>query len=109
MKPSLVIVILIIGHLLLPHSGLGQVKRNASRTSPTPYLFAWTADADAKDSDFLAVIDAKPDSPTYGQVVATLPVGARATYPHHTEYEFPKGSILWMMKSDDADNQWFTR
>ncbi|MFN2511457.1 MAG: hypothetical protein ABR568_08430 [Pyrinomonadaceae bacterium] len=73
----------------------GQAKRTTTRVTPTPYLFVWTADADEKDSDFLAVIDANPDSQTYAQVVATLPDGARATFPHHTEYEFPKGSILF--------------
>ena len=75
-------------------AALGQARR-ATTLAPTLYLFVWTADADAKDSDFLAVIDANPDSQTYGEVIATLPVGARATFPHHTEYEFPKGSILF--------------
>ena len=31
----------------------------------------------------------KPSSSTYGEVIATLPVGVRGTSPHHTEYEFP--------------------
>lgn len=75
-------------------AALGQARRATTLTA-SPYLFVWTADADAKDSDFLAVIDANPDSQTYGQVIATLPVGARATFPHHTEYEFPKESILF--------------
>jgi hypothetical protein len=64
--------------------------------SPSPYLFVWAGDEDQKDSDFLAVIDARPSEQSYGQVVATLPVGARATTPHHTEYEFPLGSRLFV-------------
>ena len=63
--------------------------------TPSPYLFVWTGDDDEKDSDFLVVIDAQPSSPTFGEIVATLPVGVKATSPHHTEYEFPVGSILF--------------
>ena len=57
-------------------------------TSPSPYLFVWAGDEDRKDEDFLAVIDARPSQSSYGEVIATLPVGARATQPHHTEYEW---------------------
>ena len=78
------------------HAALGQEKGPVSAAKPaSPYLFVWTADADEKESDFLAVIDAQPSSPSYGEVVATLPVGVRGTSPHHTEYEFPVGSILF--------------
>lgn len=59
------------------------------------YLFAWSGDADEKDSDFLAVIDANPLSKTYGQVVATAPTGVKATMPHHIEYETPPGTTLF--------------
>lgn len=60
------------------------------------YLFVWSGDADEKDSDFLAVIDARAASPTYGQLVATLPVGATATMPHHIEYEYPPDHMLFV-------------
>jgi hypothetical protein len=59
------------------------------------YLFAWAADADKQDSDFLAVIDVAPRSPTYASVVSTLPVGAKGTVPHHTNYEMPSDGMLW--------------
>jgi len=59
------------------------------------HLFVWAGDQDKKDSDFLAVIDVKAGSTTYGEVVATLPVGATGTMPHHTEYEFPAGGMLF--------------
>ena len=39
------------------------------------YLFVWAGDKDRKASDFLGVIDANPDSPKYGTIVASLPVG----------------------------------
>lgn len=59
------------------------------------YLYVWAGDADEKDSDFLAVVDADPASAGYGSVVATLPVGAKATMPHHIEYESPPGDLLF--------------
>jgi hypothetical protein len=65
------------------------------RTDASPFLFVWAADADGKESDFLAVLDARPGSRSYGEVIATIPTGARGTSPHHTEYEFPFGSRLF--------------
>lgn len=64
-------------------------------TESSGYLFAWSGDADQEDSDFLAVIDARATSPDYGQVVATLPVGATGTMPHHLQYEFPDNKLLF--------------
>jgi len=48
----------------------------------------------AKASDFLAVIDANPASPRYGQAVASVPVPGSSGYPHHTELEMPKNGFL---------------
>lgn len=64
--------------------------------TPSPYLFVWSGDTDKKDPDFLAVVDARPGSASYGEIVATLPVGAKGTFPHHTEYEFPANSLLFV-------------
>jgi hypothetical protein len=100
MKPMLFSALLIITIFLGPstqwtnQAAVGQARRTTTVT-PTPYLFVWTGDDDQRDSDFLAVIDALPSSPTYGEIVATLPVGVRATFPHHTEYEFPVGANLF--------------
>lgn len=66
-----------------------------AQSSPAPYLYVWTGDADTVDSDFLAVIDVRPGSPTYAQVVSTLPVGARATIPHHTEHQLEADHLLF--------------
>jgi hypothetical protein len=73
------------------------VSRHAAQSRPVPsaYLFVWAGDSDGKDSDFLAVIDARPEASTYGEIVASLPVGATGTFPHHTEYEFPLNSQLF--------------
>lgn len=64
-----------------PTLGLAQQQR------PAPYLYVWAGDADTVDSDFLAVIDVRPGSPTYARVVATVPAFARGTRPHHTEHQ----------------------
>ncbi|MEO7998086.1 MAG: hypothetical protein ABI852_11610 [Gemmatimonadaceae bacterium] len=53
------------------------------------YLYVWAGDVDGKDSDFLAVIDVKPGSKTFGQVLNTLPVGMKNSLPHHLEYTLP--------------------
>jgi hypothetical protein len=66
------------------------------------YLFVWAGDADKKESDFLAVVDADPRSARYGAVLATLPVGAVATSPHHTEHAMPMGGVLWANGFDSS-------
>lgn len=52
---------------------------------PSSYLYVWAGDSARKASDFLAVIDASPASPTYGHVVGATATGTAGTHPHHTE------------------------
>lgn len=60
------------------------------------YLYVWAGDKDEKQSDFLAVVDVRTLSATYGEVVATVPVGMSATLPHHLEYSLPdSGQLLF--------------
>lgn len=67
----------------------------ACKSEPAPsYLFVWAGDSAGQSSDFLAVIDATPGSTQYGAIVASLPVGAAGTHPHHTEAEMPTGGHL---------------
>ena len=61
----------------------------------SPYLFVWAGDEARNASDFLTVIDANPSSRSYGRIVRTVPVGMTGTMPHHTEYEFPQGNLLF--------------
>ena len=68
---------------------------SCSRNHAAPsYLFLWAGDVDGKASDFLAVIDAAPDSPRYGSIVASIPTGTAGTHPHHTELEMPADGHL---------------
>ena len=66
-----------------------------SAGAPATRLVAWAGDVDRADSDFLAVLDADPESPGYGSVIATVPVDRRATHPHHTEHRMPPGGTLF--------------
>ena len=69
-------------------AGCGRGERG---TEPAKYLYVWAGDADRRpgDTDFLAVIDVDSASPTYAQVIATAPIGAVHTMPHHTELTVP--------------------
>src|SRR5438445_11003801 len=50
-------------------------------------LYVWTSDADAKDPDFLSVVDAHPKSPSYAKVIATAPTGSTVdNEAHHFGY-----------------------
>ena len=74
----------------------------APATGDSRYLFVWAGDADRQQSDFLAVLDVDPRSPTYASVVATSPVGVQGTRPHHTEHEMPASGILWVNGFDSG-------
>jgi hypothetical protein len=61
----------------------------------SPYLFVWAADDDRQDSDFLAVLDADPDSSTYGDVLTTIEVGFPSG-AHHSEHRMPEDAQLFV-------------
>jgi hypothetical protein len=58
------------------------------------YLFVWAGDDSKKSSDFLAVLDADPKSPHYGQAVASVAVPGPSGTPHHTEASMPADNFL---------------
>src|SRR5687768_18615422 len=58
------------------------------------YVFIWAGDDAKAGSDFLAVLDADPDSPQYGRAVASVAVPGPSGGPHHTELEMPAGGFL---------------
>lgn len=59
------------------------------------YLFAWAGDVTQQGNDFLAVIDADPASPSYGQLVSTVVTDQQTGQVHHTEYTMPEGGLLF--------------
>lgn len=61
----------------------------------SPYLYVWAGAEDEGESDFLAVIDSDPVSPTYGQVLSSVPVGVQGN-AHHSEHRMPSGDSLFV-------------
>ena len=53
---------------------------------PEKYLYVFCVDADAKDNDFVAVIDTDPASPTYSKITYTLDLGSKGNETHHWGY-----------------------
>ncbi len=53
---------------------------------PEKFLYLFCVDADAKDNDFLAVIDVNPDSSTFGTIINTLDLGTKGNETHHFGY-----------------------
>src|SRR5688500_8268035 len=61
------------------------------------YLLVSAGDADEADSDFLAVIDLRSESPDLGKAIATMPTAMKGSIPHHTEYAMsPGGEFLFI-------------
>lgn len=60
---------------------------------PETYLYVFCVDADAKDNDFVAVIDVAEKSPTYGRVVHTVDLGSKGNEVHHWGYTDDRSRI----------------
>lgn len=67
----------------------------AAQTPNGHYLFAWTGDVDHKGNDFLAVIDADPQSSSYGKLLTTIATDQPTQQIHHTEYVMPESGMLF--------------
>jgi len=50
---------------------------------PEKYLYVFCVDADAKDNDFLAVLDVDAKSPKYGAILYQLDLGSKGNETHH--------------------------
>ena len=53
---------------------------------PEKYLYLFCVDADAKDNDFVAVIDVDPGSSTYSRIIHTVDLGSKGNETHHWGY-----------------------
>jgi hypothetical protein len=76
-------------------AGLSLVASVAQASEPGHYLFAWAGDTAHRGEDFIAVIDADPDSPGYGKLIASAASGIRTHQVHHTEYWMPEQGLLF--------------
>src|SRR5207244_12712078 len=50
---------------------------------PEKYLYVFCVDADARDHDFLTVVDVDPDSSRYGKILHQLDLGSSGNETHH--------------------------
>src|SRR5690242_117176 len=64
------------------------------------YLFAWTGDEKGEGNDFLAVIDADPNSAGYGKLIASVGTDQQTVRIHHTEYVMPASGMLFANDHD---------
>lgn len=76
-------------------AGFGASSLHAQAKASSDYLYVWTGSSDTTQSDFLAVLDVRPTSGSYGRLVATVPVPGHKNRPHHTEYEMPADARLF--------------
>src|ERR1700754_3799398 len=53
---------------------------------PEKYLYVFCVDADAKDNDFVAVIDVDPDRAKFGTILNTVDLGTKGNETHHWGY-----------------------
>jgi methanethiol oxidase len=60
---------------------------------PEKYLYVFCVDGDAKDHDFLAVIDVDPTSPKFGQMTYQLDLGSSGNETHHFGYTDDRAHI----------------
>jgi hypothetical protein len=88
--------------LVLFSLGIGLPVWSLAQKAPTPghYLFAWAGDAAQKAQSFLAVIDADPQSASYGRLMTTLGTGQKTVNVHHTEYTMPASGMLFANDHD---------
>lgn len=73
----------------------GSASAPAAPTAAPDYIFVWATDVGAKKSDFLAVIDASPSSPTYAEMISSVATGVPLSIAHHTEHVMPAGGKLF--------------
>jgi hypothetical protein len=81
--------------IALAYGGYAHFSAQQTDQPPSRYLFTWVGDEDREDSDFLAVVDLARHGDRYGTIVATVPVGEKGLWPHHTEHELDASKMLF--------------
>jgi selenium-binding protein 1 len=76
--------VLVLSGLASAETCLSPFVKRLDRPEKVLYLFC--VDADAKDNDFVAVIDVDPDSATFGTITYTLDLGSKGNETHHWGY-----------------------
>src|SRR3989442_9443670 len=88
---TLLAVVVTAGVVLAEPCMSPYVKRLAG---PEKYLYVYAVDGDAKDNDFMAVVDLSPASPTYGPVLNTMEPRSAGDEPHPQGLPDPRTKTL---------------
>ena len=78
------LIVLVVPALASAETCLSPFVKRLDRQEK--YLYLFCVDADAKDNDFMAVIDVEPGSKTFGTILSTLDLGSRGNETHHWGY-----------------------
>jgi len=74
-------------------AGCSAREAPVERPSPARYLYIWSGTGHGTGgSNFIAVVDVRSGSTTYGQLLGTSPAIEGGMMPHHTEYVLPAGA-----------------
>lgn len=85
-------------NLLIPFAALLALAGPAAAESPKNkghYLFVWAGDRAKTGNNFIAVIDADPNSADFGKLVTSAATDQVSVNPHHTEYVMPASGLLF--------------
>ncbi len=85
--------------LILASLTVGAAAQSQTE-GPKHHLFVWTGDPAKAGNNFVVVVDADPDSPTYGKLVTSVTTDQKSAKPHHTEYEMPVSGMLFANDHD---------
>lgn len=110
--PATVIAVMIAVLISMPGapSGVNAQDENDLNGGRDTVLYIWAGDQARVAPDFLAVIDFDEDSPTYGQVIRTVPVpppGNVGNEPHHCHLSADKkvlgcGGLLSLLRGQNG-------
>ena len=65
---------------------------------PARFLYVWAGTGHSREhagTDFLAILDANPDSPSYGHILGARAITNAGVMPHHAEFVLPAGRPLF--------------
>jgi methanethiol oxidase len=88
---AVLIALSIFATLAMAETCLSPYVKRLDR--PEKYLYVFCVDADAKDNDFMAVIDTDPKSPTFSKITYTLDLGSKGNETHHWGYTDDRSRI----------------
>ena len=83
MKKTLIVSIIVLFLLT------SCTQQDAAKNQPKELLYVWLHDVGFEDPNFLAVINADPESENYGEIVDTVPVVETIGMAHHTPIFLP--------------------